>query len=37
MKDNVNDELPNGIPKNWIPSNGVVNQGGKLNCGVEIK
>jgi hypothetical protein len=25
MKDDVNDEMPNGIPKIIIPFNGVVN------------
>jgi hypothetical protein len=25
MNDDVNDEVPNGIPKTLIPSNGVVN------------
>ncbi len=28
MKDNVNDEVPNGIPKIWIPFDWVVNWGG---------
>jgi hypothetical protein len=30
MKDDVNDEMPNGIPKTLIPSNGVVNWDGVL-------
>jgi len=37
MKDNVNDKVPIGIPKIWIPFNGVVNWGGTLKWGVEIK
>ncbi len=28
MKDDVNDEVPNGIPKTLIPSIGVLNQNG---------
>jgi len=28
MKDDVNDEVPSGIPKILIPSNGVVNYDG---------
>ncbi len=30
MKDDVNDEMPNRIPKILIPSNGVVNLDGML-------
>ncbi len=30
MKDDVNDEMPNGTPKTLIPSDGVVNQDGVL-------
>jgi hypothetical protein len=33
MKDDVNDEMPNGIPKTLIPSNGEVNQDGVLKLG----
>jgi hypothetical protein len=25
IKDDVNDEIPNGTPKNYNPSNGMVN------------
>jgi hypothetical protein len=28
MKDDVKDEIPNGTPKNLIPSNGVLNMDG---------
>jgi hypothetical protein len=31
MKDDVNDEVPNGTPKTLIPSYGVVNCDGVLN------
>ncbi len=30
MKDDVNDEVPNGTPKTLIPSKGVLNWGGVL-------
>ncbi len=30
MKDDVNDEMPNGTPKTLIPSNGVVKWDGVL-------
>ncbi len=30
MKDDVIGEVPNGMPKTLIPSNGVVNQDGVL-------
>jgi hypothetical protein len=30
MKDDVNDEVPNGTPKTLLPSNGVVNWDGVL-------
>jgi hypothetical protein len=30
MKEDVNDELPNGNPKTLIPSNGVINWDGVL-------
>jgi hypothetical protein len=30
MKDDVNDEVPNGTPKIWILSDGVVNWDGVL-------
>jgi hypothetical protein len=33
MKDDLNDELPNGIPKILIPSNGVLNWDGVLKLG----
>ncbi len=33
MKDDVNDEVPNGTPKTLIPSYGVVNYDGVLNLG----
>ncbi len=33
MKDDVNDEVPNGIPKTLIPSDGVVNWDGVLKLG----
>jgi hypothetical protein len=30
MKDDVNDDLPNGTPKILIPFNGVLKLGGRL-------
>ncbi len=33
MKDDVNDEVPNGIAKIIIPFDGVVNQDGVLKSG----
>ncbi len=33
MKDDVNDEMLNGTPKNLIPSDGVVNWDGVLKLG----
>jgi hypothetical protein len=37
MKDDVNDEVPSGIPKILIPFNGVVNCNGMLNRGIGQK
>jgi hypothetical protein len=37
MKDDVNDEVPNGTPKTMIPSNGVVNWDGVLKLGDKLK
>jgi hypothetical protein len=37
MKDDVNDEMPNGTPKTLIPSNGVVNLDGVLKLSSELK
>ncbi len=34
MKDDVNDEVPSGIPKILIPFDGVVNWDGMLNQGI---
>ncbi len=36
MKDDVNDEVPNGTPKFLIPSNGVVNCDGVLKSGNRL-
>jgi hypothetical protein len=33
MKDDLNDELPNGTPKILIPSNGVLNWNGVSKVG----
>jgi len=37
MKDDLNDEVPNGIPKILIPSNGVVNWDGVLKLGGRLE
>jgi hypothetical protein len=37
MKDDVNDEVPNGIPKTLIPSNMVGNWDGMLTLGDRPK
>jgi hypothetical protein len=37
MKDNVNDEVPNGTPKTQIPFYGVVNSDGVLKLGSKPK
>ncbi len=37
MKDDVNDEMPNGTPKTLILSNGVVNWDGVLKLGDRPK
>jgi hypothetical protein len=37
MKDDVNDEVPSGIPKLLIPFDGVVNWDGMLNQGIGYK
>jgi hypothetical protein len=33
MKDDVEDEVPNGTPNNLIPSNGVLNKDGVSKLG----
>ncbi len=37
MQNDVNEEVPNGIPKILIPSNGVVNWDGVLKLGSKLK
>jgi hypothetical protein len=37
MKDDLNDEVLNGIPKILIPSNGVVNWDGVLKSGDRLE
>jgi hypothetical protein len=37
MKDDVNDEVPNGIPKTLIPSDGVVNWDGVLKLSSRLE
>jgi hypothetical protein len=37
MKDDVNDEVPNGAPKILIPFDGVVNRDGVLKLGNKLK
>ncbi len=37
MKDDVKDEVSNGTPKTWIPSNGVVNWDGVLKYGGKLQ
>jgi hypothetical protein len=37
MKDDLNDELPNGIPKTLILSNGVLNWNGVSKVGGKPK
>ncbi len=35
MKDDVNNEVPNGTPKTLIPSNGVINWDGVLKSSIK--
>jgi hypothetical protein len=37
MKDNMNDEIPNGIHNNLIPFDGVVNWDGVLKLNNRLK
>jgi hypothetical protein len=37
MKDDVNDDVPNEIPKNLIPFNGVVNRDGVFKLGDRLE
>ncbi len=37
IKDDLNDEVPNGTPKTLIPSNGVLNWDGVSNLGDNTK
>ncbi len=37
MKDDLNDEVPNGTPKTLIPFNGVLNQDGVLKLGSKLE
>ncbi len=37
MKDDVNDEVPNGTPKTLIPSDGMVNLNGVLKLSSKLK
>jgi hypothetical protein len=37
MKDDLNDEVPNGTPKTLIPSNGVLNWDGVSKLGNKTK
>jgi hypothetical protein len=37
MKDDVNDEVPNGTPKTLIPFDGVVNLNGVLKLSSKLK
>jgi hypothetical protein len=37
IKDDVNDEMPNGIPKILIPFDGVVNEDGVLKLGNRLE
>jgi hypothetical protein len=37
MKDDVNEEVPNGTPKTLIPSDGMVNWDGVLKLGGTLE
>jgi hypothetical protein len=37
MKDDVNDEVPNGIPKKIIPFNGMINWDGVLKSNNKVR